>query len=172
MRYTNLVVLLPLAQCWNGMESRNSLLKSPIAIFGKTQYPPWNKASKIARWQNTNEGKTSEHVWQPEKGLVNSSKFCFHKNFSYLRLDLKIEIKFVFFTVLIIPFQNISISKNFIKSIGYIFSYLSKLHSFPKLVPGAHFPSPILINWPGFEIRPFMLLKILNNLFLNSCLDT
>ena len=82
MRYANLVVLLPLAQCWNGMESRNSLLKSPIAIFGKTQYPPWNKASKIARWQNTNEGKTSEHVWQPEKGLV--------------RLDLKIEVKFVF----------------------------------------------------------------------------
>ena len=79
---------------------------------------------------------------------------------------------------MIVLFQNIFMSQEFLTCIG-CFGLFIKMNrgsgttfwcTFSAYFFLKNFLILSSINWPSFNIRPFFLLKISNNEFLNSCL--
>ena len=61
--------------------------------------------------------KTSEQIWQTEKGLVTTSTLLwFYINFHKRRPGYKTKMRFDYLTILTIFFQNILFPKEFFES--------------------------------------------------------
>ena len=99
----------------------NDLIELSILIFWIAQ-PFWIKTSKLAKWWVTKQRK---RVWQPEKGLVANLRCLFSWYFPWKETGVK-KMELVFRGFLIIFFQDVSFTKEFLEYISCILSYLAK----------------------------------------------
>ena len=101
----------------------------PIEISGKTSKPLSVFELRHQIWSgHGSQNKTSEHIWQPEKGLVISS-YPFLLSFTN-----SIKMKLNFQRIFDNPLSEFLL-KEFLGWIGYVSSYLPKLESMYSELP-------------------------------------